>query len=165
MIHFPGATPLIEARLRRRSPVDVAANPALVRKREKFMAITVTSLDHLVLTVADIGRTIAFYRDHLGMTPVEFAPNRWALTFGRQKINLRQEGVYLDPNAKHAAFGSADICLLVAQRIEEVTASLEQAGIPIVQGPVRRIGAVGPLDSVYVYDPDENLIELSWCGA
>lgn len=129
------------------------------------MAITVTSLDHLVLTVADIGRTIAFYRDHLGMTPVEFAPNRWALTFGRQKINLQQEGVYLDPNAKHAAFGSADICLLVAQRIEEVTASLEQAGIPIVQGPVRRIGAVGPLDSVYVYDPDENLIELSWCGA
>jgi catechol 2,3-dioxygenase-like lactoylglutathione lyase family enzyme len=165
MIHFPGATPLIEARLRRRSPVDVAANPALVRKREKFMAITVTSLDHLVLTVADIGRTIAFYRDHLGMTPVEFAPNRWALTFGRQKINLQQEGVYLDPNAKHAAFGSADICLLVAQRIEEVTASLERAGIPIVQGPVRRIGAVGPLDSVYVYDPDENLIELSWCGA
>lgn len=129
------------------------------------MAITVKSLDHLVLTVADIGRTIAFYRDHLGMTPVEFAPNRWALTFGRQKINLQQEGVYLDPNVKHATFGSADICLLVEQRIEEVAATLEKAGVPIIQGPVRRIGAVGPLDSVYIYDPDENLVELSWCDA
>ena len=129
------------------------------------MAITVKSLDHLVLTVADIGRTIAFYRDHLGMIPVEFAPNRWALTFGRQKINLQQEGVYLDPNVRHATFGSADLCLLVEQRIDEVAATLEKAGVPIIEGPIRRTGAVGALDSVYIYDPDENLIELSWCDA
>ncbi len=129
------------------------------------MAITVASLDHLVLTVASVERTCAFYRDLLGMTPVEFAPNRWALTFGRQKINLQQAGLYLDPNAKHATFGSADLCLLVAQRIEEVVETLNAAGVPIIQGPVQRTGAMGPLDSVYIYDPDENLIELSWCPA
>ncbi len=129
------------------------------------MAITITSLDHLVLTVADVARTIAFYRDHLGMTPVMFAPDRWALTFGHQKINLQQKGVYLDPNAKHAKIGSADICLLVGQPIEEVAATLAQAGIPIILGPVPRIGAVGALHSVYIYDPDENLVELSWCEA
>jgi catechol 2,3-dioxygenase-like lactoylglutathione lyase family enzyme len=128
------------------------------------MAVTVKSLDHLVLTVADVARTCAFYRQ-LGMTPVEFAPNRWALTFGRQKINLQQKGLYLDPNAKHATFGSADLCLLVDQRIEEVVATLESLGIAIIEGPVKRIGSVGPLDSVYIYDPDENLIELSWCPA
>jgi len=129
------------------------------------MTITVLSLDHLVLKVADIPRTCAFYRNHLGMTPVEFAPQRWALHFGRQKINLQQEGFYVDPNAKHATPGSADICLLVAQPIAEVAATLTAAGIAIIEGPVKRTGAAGPLDSVYLYDPDENLIELSWTPA
>jgi catechol 2,3-dioxygenase-like lactoylglutathione lyase family enzyme len=129
------------------------------------MAITVTALDHLVLKVADIQRSCAFYRDLLGMTPVEFAPKRWALHFGRQKINLQQEGFYIDPNAKHATFGSADLCLLVAQPITEVVETLRTAGIPIIEGPVKRVGAAGPLDSVYLYDPDENLIELSWTPA
>jgi len=128
------------------------------------MAITVTALDHLVLTVASVERTCAFYRDLLGMTPVEFAPGRWALTFGHQKINLQQKGLYLDPNALHATFGSADLCLLVAQPIEEVIATLQAAGVAIILGPVKRSGAAGPLDSVYLYDPDENLIELSWCA-
>ena len=118
-------------------------------------------LDHLVLTVRDIPTTIAFYRDVLGMAPVRFGDARWAVAFGSQKLNLHQADRPLDPNARHATPGSADLCPLTATPLAEVMAELAAHGVAIVLGPVPRQGATGPLESVYVYDPDENLIEIA----
>jgi catechol 2,3-dioxygenase-like lactoylglutathione lyase family enzyme len=121
----------------------------------------VRSLDHLVLTVRDLDRTIAFYRDVLGMEAVTFGEGRRALRFGDQKINLHAAEHPFHPNAGHAAPGSADVCFLIEGPLDEALAHLARRGAQIVLGPVRRSGATGPIDSVYLRDPDENLIELS----
>jgi catechol 2,3-dioxygenase-like lactoylglutathione lyase family enzyme len=118
-------------------------------------------LDHLVLTVRDIPTTLAFYEAVLGMRPVRFAADRWALACGSQKLNLHQADRPVDPNVRHATPGSADFCLVTATPLAQIMAELARHGVPVLLGPVRRTGAVGELESVYIYDPDENLVELS----
>jgi catechol 2,3-dioxygenase-like lactoylglutathione lyase family enzyme len=118
-------------------------------------------LDHLVLTVADVEATCAFYEKVLGMTVVTFGGGRFALQFGRQKINLHQAGQEFEPKANKAVPGSADLCLIASVPLEQVMAHLETCGVPILEGPVDRTGAVGKIRSVYLRDPDQNLIEIS----
>lgn len=118
-------------------------------------------LDHLVLTVADIDAAIAFYTRVLGMEAVTFGAGRRALAFGASKINLHEAGREFEPKAAHPTPGSADLCLITANPLDEIIADLEHHGVPIEEGPVSRTGATGPIRSVYIRDPDHNLIELS----
>jgi catechol 2,3-dioxygenase-like lactoylglutathione lyase family enzyme len=117
-------------------------------------------LDHLVLTVANMDATVAFYTSVLGMEPVTFG-DRKALRFGEQKINLHQSGKEFEPKAAHPMPGSGDLCFITKTSIEDVILHLQSQQIPIELGPVDRIGAVGKLLSVYLRDPDFNLIEIS----
>jgi catechol 2,3-dioxygenase-like lactoylglutathione lyase family enzyme len=119
------------------------------------------SLDHLVLTVRDLDTTIAFYRDGLGMEEVTFGQGRKALAFGSQKINLHQAGREFEPKAQTPTPGSADLCFLTKTPLDAVIAHLKGLKIQIEEGPVGRTGAMGRLRSVYVRDPDGNLIEVS----
>ncbi|MCX3059081.1 VOC family protein [Streptomyces sp. GXMU-J5] len=121
----------------------------------------VTGLDHLVLTVADIERTVDFYRRTLGMREVSFGEGRRALTFGTSKINLHEAGRELLPRATHPTPGSADLCLVTDTSQEQILAHLAACGVPVLEGPVPRTGAQGPFTSTYVRDPDGNLIEIS----
>jgi catechol 2,3-dioxygenase-like lactoylglutathione lyase family enzyme len=123
--------------------------------------VRIDRIDHLVLTVADIERTIAFYGDVLGMTEVIFGPDRKALMFGLSKINLHERGREFLPRAAKPTTGSADLCLIADDSLEVVVAELSASGIAIEEGPVPRTGARGPIISVYIRDPDGNLIELS----
>lgn len=118
-------------------------------------------IDHLVLTVRDIGATCEFYSKVLGMNTVAFGAGRIALTFGAQKINLHQAGREFEPKAEHPTPGSVDICLIAAVPLSQVIAHLENCGVPIIEGPTTRTGATGPIQSVYFRDPDSNLIEVS----
>ena len=126
--------------------------------------IRIASLDHLVLTVADIACTLSFYSRVLGMTPQRFVSGgveRHALSFGSQKFNLHQTDHVVDPNVRHATPGSADVCLLTDTPIADVVAHLGDCDVEVILGPVRRTGAVHPLMSVYFYDPDDNLVEVA----
>ena len=125
------------------------------------MPLVLDSLDHLVLTVASIKNTIAFYERVLGMAAREFKPQRYALHFGTQKINLHEVGTVLDPNVRHATAGSGDLCFLTQMPIDDVIAHLQAEGVAVVQGPVGATGARHRLRSVYIYDPDDNLIEIA----
>ncbi|MCF6472884.1 VOC family protein [Nonomuraea sp. MG754425] len=118
-------------------------------------------LDHLVLTVADIEATVGFYTRVLGMEAVTFDADRTALTFGRSKINLHPAGHEFEPKAHHPAPGSADLCLITTDPLDQVIEELHACAVPIEVGPVERTGATGPMLSVYVRDPDRNLIEIS----
>ncbi|MBA3883637.1 MAG: VOC family protein [Chthoniobacterales bacterium] len=118
-------------------------------------------LDHLVLTVRDIETTVAFYTNVLGMGCVTFADRRRALSFGDQKINLHSADDPITPHAAHPMPGSADICLISAEPIADVIKSFQLAGVAIEEGPVQRRGALGSLRSVYIRDPDGNLVEVS----
>lgn len=118
-------------------------------------------LDHLVLTVQDIERTCEFYRRVLGMDVVSFGGGRRALRFGAQKINLHQVGHEFEPKALHPTAGSGDLCFITATPLAEVIAHLHSCGVTIEEGPVARTGALGPLRSVYLRDPDGNLIEIA----
>lgn len=117
-------------------------------------------LDHLVLTVRDAERTVAFYAA-LGAREVRFGEGRRALQVGAQKINLHVAGAEIAPHAAAPVPGSADVCLLIDGTLDEALGALSAAGIPVELGPVPRTGATGPLRSVYVRDPDGNLVELS----
>lgn len=123
--------------------------------------MNISHLDHLVLTVADIEKTVGFYTRVLGMQLVTFGEGRKALAFGHQKINLHQAGREFEPNAERPTPGSADLCFIVATPLDRVIAHLEMQGVSIIEGPVQRTGATSPIRSVYVRDPDLNLIELS----
>ena len=124
--------------------------------------IKITALDHLVLTVADIQKTIDFYTTLLGMQEITFGDNRKALLFGTQKINLHQKGAEVLPNAQNADCGTADLCLLTVTPLLEVIHVLQQHQVEILEGGiVPRTGAVGKIESVYCRDPDGNLIEIS----
>lgn len=125
------------------------------------MSAAVASLDHLVLTVADIARTCDFYTRALGMTVVRFGAGRVALQFGRQKINLHQADRTFDPKAAVPTPGSADLCFLLAGSLEDAAAQLAALAIAIEEGPVERTGATGPIRSIYLRDPDGNLVELA----
>lgn len=118
-------------------------------------------LDHLVLTVADLEATVGFYTRVLGMTVTTFRGGRTALEFGHSKINLHLAGHEFDPKALRPTPGSADLCFVVAEPLADVIAHLSRVGVPIEEGPVERTGATGAITSVYVRDPDGNLIELS----
>ncbi len=125
------------------------------------MAWGVSALDHLVLTVADIERTVDFYERVLGMRAVTFGEGRRALCFGEQKINLHEAGHEFPPMAHRPTIGSADLCFVVSEGLEEVTSRLREAAVEIEQGPVKRTGAHGPMRSIYIRDPDGNLVELA----
>lgn len=118
-------------------------------------------IDHIVLTVKDIEATCVFYREVLGMEVVTFGEGRKALAFGRQKINLHQAGGEFEPKAENPAPGSADICFIVESRLTDAIEHLDSRGIRIIEGPVMRTGAAGPIESVYIRDPDLNLIEIA----
>jgi len=122
--------------------------------------MSVTSLDHLVLTVASIDASLAFYENVLGMHRQTFGENRVALVFGQQKINLHPAGGEFQPHAERPTPGSADLCFLVNE-LGAMTNRINKAGVEILQGPVERTGATGPIRSVYIRDPDNNLIEVS----
>jgi catechol 2,3-dioxygenase-like lactoylglutathione lyase family enzyme len=126
--------------------------------------VHILRLDHIVLTVADIESTCRFYERVLGMQVVTFAEGRKALSFAQQKINLHQRGKEFEPKAQCPTPGSADVCLISATPLAEVMDHLRQCGVPILEGPVARTGAMGPLTSVYFRDPDNNLIEVANYG-
>ncbi len=121
----------------------------------------VEHLDHLVLTVADIGRTVRFYESVLGMEEQMFAGGRIALGFGTQKINLHEAGREFEPKSAAPTPGSADLCFVTGDALEEVLADVRRAGVDIIEGPVERAGATGPIRSFYFRDPDGNLIEIA----
>lgn len=118
-------------------------------------------LDHLVLTVADVARSCEFYARVLGFEVVTFKGGRKALAFGRQKINLHQQGAEFEPKALRPTAGSGDLCFISATALDQVIAELQALGVAIEEGPVERTGATGPIVSVYLRDPDHNLIEIS----
>ena len=132
------------------------------------LPLTLNRLDHIVLTVRDIERTAVFYQTILGMTPQQFTPTdgttRWALAFGDQKINLHQAGAEFDPKADHPTPGSADLCFVTDHALDAWITHLEAHRMPIEDGPVARTGALGPMTSVYIRDPDGNLLEISVYG-
>ena len=123
--------------------------------------MNITALDHLVLTVADVARSVDFYTRVLGMEAITFGEGRNALRFGCQKINLHQLGAEVLPNAAHATAGSADLCLLTDTPLPQVLAELAAHQIEAISGIVPRTGAVGAIESVYLRDPDGNLLEIS----
>jgi catechol 2,3-dioxygenase-like lactoylglutathione lyase family enzyme len=124
-------------------------------------APAIRSIDHFVLTVASIRATCDFYARALGLGVETFGEGRTALTFGDQKINLHEVGREFAPRARVATAGSGDFCLLAETPIDAVVAHLREVGVAIEEGPVRKTGATGPLNSVYFRDPDGNLVEVS----
>jgi catechol 2,3-dioxygenase-like lactoylglutathione lyase family enzyme len=118
-------------------------------------------LDHLVLTVKSIPATCDFYSRVMGLQAVAFGNGRKALAFGSQKINLHEAGKEVDPKAHRPTPGSADLCFITAMPAAEVVEHLKQHRVEILEGPVERTGALGPIISVYFRDPDLNLIEVS----
>jgi catechol 2,3-dioxygenase-like lactoylglutathione lyase family enzyme len=126
--------------------------------------VKLVGLDHLVLTVRDLGRTVDFYQGVLGMSVSAFDHGRLALKFGSQKINLHEAGKEFSPYAAHPTPGSADLCFVTDTPIAGWVDHLAALEVPLVQGPVSRTGALGPMTSVYIRDPDRNLVEISYYG-
>jgi len=118
-------------------------------------------IDHIVLTTRDKDACIRFYTEVLGMKLERFLENRLALRFGRQKINLHEWGREFEPKAHVPVPGSLDLCFIASVPLEAVIKKLESAKISIIEGPVAKTGAMGPMRSVYVRDPDLNLVEIS----
>ena len=118
-------------------------------------------IDHIVLTTRDLQGCIRFYTEVLGMKLEKFSENRLALKFGTQKINLHEWGKEFTPRAHVAVPGSLDLCFIAATSLDQVIATLKKNGVPIIEGPVAKTGAQGPIRSVYVRDPDLNLVEIS----
>jgi catechol 2,3-dioxygenase-like lactoylglutathione lyase family enzyme len=124
------------------------------------MAFVIDHLDHLVLTVANIDATVAFYTFALGMELVT-SGSRKALRFGEQKINLHEVGKEFEPKSAHPTPGSGDLCFITKTPIEDVVSHLKATDTNIELGPVGRDGALGAIRSIYVRDADFNLIEIS----
>jgi len=120
----------------------------------------VDRIDHLVLTVRDVEVTCDFYARVLGMRVVTFGDGRKALQFGEQKINLHEFGKEFELKALKPTPGSGDICFITRLPLKEVIEHMRSQGIKIVEGPVKRMGAMGQIESVYVRDPDGNLVEV-----
>ena len=118
-------------------------------------------MDHVVLTVADVERTIGFYERVLGMTAVSFGEGRRALAFGDQKLNLHQAGREFEPKAARPTPGAIDLCFTTDVPLADVAAHLRSESVAIELGPVDKTGARGPLRSLYFRDPDGNLIEVA----
>jgi catechol 2,3-dioxygenase-like lactoylglutathione lyase family enzyme len=118
-------------------------------------------LDHFVLTVKNISTTCRFYENVLGMQVVNFNKDRKSLLFGNQKINLHEQGKEFEPKAQHPIPGSADLCFITSTPLSEVEFHLKEFDVEIIEGPVKRTGATGQIESIYFRDPDMNLIEVS----
>lgn len=125
------------------------------------MGFQIDRIDHVVLTVANIDTTIQFYETVLGMKSETFGAGRKALSFGNSKFNLHEHGKEFEPKAKTPAPGAIDICLISKSEMSEIVKHLTAKGVSIEQGPIQRTGALGPIQSVYIRDPDLNLIEIS----
>ena len=123
--------------------------------------MNIDRIDHVVMTVRSVDATCAFYERVLGMQAVTFGGGRRALAFGRQKINLHEAGREFEPKAHFAAPGTLDICLVTTTPLPQVIEHLARCNVTIIEGPVAKTGATGPLRSVYFRDPDQNLIEVS----
>jgi catechol 2,3-dioxygenase-like lactoylglutathione lyase family enzyme len=123
--------------------------------------MNIDRIDHIVLTVASIDITCDFYSRVLGMRVERFGGGRVALRFGDQKINLHQVGNEFEPKANRATAGSGDVCFITRMSMDEVLAHLARCGVVLIEGPVSRTGALGPITSVYFRDPDLNLIEVA----
>ena len=121
----------------------------------------IASIDHVVLTTRDEAKCIAFYVGVLGMRLERYGENRIALRFGQQKINVHQPGVIADLKANVPTPGSLDLCLVASEPLDTVIERLHRHGVPIVAGPGPRSGGLGPIRSVYVRDPDQNLVEIA----
>lgn len=121
----------------------------------------IVGIDHLVLTVEDVDRTRSFYADALGAEVVRFDGGRTALHFGEQKINLHPVGDEYTPHAENPRPGAGDFCLIAEESIEEVRRRLDERDVDVEHGPVDKQGARGPMRSVYVRDPDGNLVEIA----
>jgi catechol 2,3-dioxygenase-like lactoylglutathione lyase family enzyme len=129
--------------------------------KQSWSPMIVTHLDHFVLTVADIEATCRFYEEVLGVERVSFGDDRSGLMAGALRINLHQAGRELSPHAAIPVAGSADLCFICSLTMDELVAHLERRRVGIELGPVERIGVQGTMMSVYIRDPDKNLIELS----
>ena len=125
------------------------------------MDAMIDHLDHLVLTTADEAACVRFYVDVLGMTLETFGSGRKAFRFGNQKINLHVKGREFEPKAQVPTPGSLDLCFIASIPLDEVVARLQRSGVAIIEGPVKRTGATSAIRSVYVRDPDLNLVEIS----
>jgi len=121
----------------------------------------ITHLDHIVLTVQNLKKTVQFYCDVLGMEKEVFGNGRVALKCGNQKINLHQVGNEFEPKAANPTPGSSDLCFITTTELKDAMKQVRGKGVPIIKGPVSRIGATGPIESFYIRDPDKNLIEVS----
>ncbi|RWL18911.1 MULTISPECIES: VOC family protein [Mesorhizobium] len=124
----------------------------------------IAGIDHFVLTVRSVEDTCAFYQRVLGFRRLDEPDRPTALLFGTQKINVHDVGRTFEPKAKAPTPGSADFCLVAARPLLEICASLAANGVGVEVGPVERIGARGPMMSVYFRDPDGNLVEVSEYG-
>ena len=123
--------------------------------------MNITSIDHIVLTVKNINKTVQFYESVLGMVGESFGEGRIALKFGGQKINLHEQGNEFEPKANKPTPGSEDLCFLTTSKLEVVMKHIKSKGVKIIEGPVARTGATGPIISFYFRDPDQNLIEVA----
>ena len=121
----------------------------------------INAIDHIVMTVGSVDKTCAFYSQILGMDITTFGNGRKALSFGVQKFNLHQAGEERAPNAHVPMPGSIDLCLITDTPIGEVAQHLRSVDVEIIKGPIKRAGAIGPIISLYLRDPDQNLIEIS----
>lgn len=121
----------------------------------------ILAIDHVVLTVADIPLTCDFYEKVLGMEVIRFEGTRTALKFGTQKINLHKAGSEFEPKANHPTRGSADMCFVTSWPLFRWQQHLENCGVEVIEGPVMQNGARGAMQSIYVRDPDGNLLEIS----
>ena len=123
--------------------------------------LEISHLDHLVLTVSDVEKSCEFYEKVLGFEIITFGEGRTAMAFGNQKFNLHQAGNEFEPKALRPTVGSADLCLITPLALDIVVNRLNLSAVPIEAGPVARTGAMGPISSVYIRDPDSNLIEIA----
>lgn len=134
---------------------------SLWRFHKMATGFVIKRLDHLVLTVKSVSRTVEFYTKVMGMEEITFQETRKALKFGQQKINLHEKGKEFEPKAALPTMGSADLCFITDTTVEDVISHLKQNHVAVEEGPVMRTGALGPIRSVYFRDPDQNLIEVS----
>ncbi|XP_033737265.1 glyoxalase domain-containing protein 5-like isoform X2 [Pecten maximus] len=136
-------------------------NTCALKSLRLASGFSVNRLDHFVITVKDVEKTCDFYSRVLGMEVSTFKGGRKALNFGQQKINIHEHKKEFEPKAHVPTPGSSDVCFITQETLDSVIQHLKNCEVPVLEGPVDRTGAVGPIRSVYFRDPDNNLIEVS----